>query len=423
MFNWDQVGVAITWFVIAVDKHAKAQALSNDKEWMSKSRASKMLAWIWTMVINASELIPNGMTNDNGDPITDCTTFMDSYQQFLEQPSSGATKQFLDHYLNDKKHCSTNVPLSTCVTLYLGSICWMGIMKPKAFSMLACYHLASSHTMLSMDAAGLHLKSAEGSGLSDADVAKATKVILLLPWSMDMLAKLCTIFAMLLALALGKKAPATTTFLDQCNDFHDNEDSYQMRAAADMTFPLQVAMYLDRSFQLYLSDCVHAMSPDDVLSFQSMWKEIMLGTFQVQNVPSSLLDQLQTQPSGLGSKHLGTMWDDVSDDDEVLLLCKCTNKKWHKKGHQVSNDNLVSLWKMEKDHLGFFVPSLWSALSASTFTWAALATMSAISKLSVKTTWIMGQAEQKNHGRHARTPCLLMRRIQPVTQKPTMLDW
>ena len=172
--------------------------------------------------------------------------------------------------------------------------------------MLACYHLASSHTMSSMDAAGLHLKSANGFGLSDADVAKATKVILLAPQSMDMLAKMCAVFAMLLALTFGDKAPMTTTFLDQCHDFRDNEDSYRMRAAVDPTFPLQVAVYLDRSFQLYLGDCVHASSPDDVnkkwLSFQSMWKEIMLGTFQVQNVPLSLLDQLHTQQSGLGGK-------------------------------------------------------------------------------------------------------------------------
>ena len=179
-------------------------------------------------------------------------------------------------------------------------------MKPEAFSMLACYHLASSHTMLSMDAAGLHLKSAEGFGLSDADVAKATKVILLAPQSKDMLANMCAVFAMLLALTFGKKAPVTTAFLDQCHNFRDNEDSFQMRAAADPTFPLQVVVYLDWSFQLYLGDCVHASSPDDVnkkwFSFQSMQKEIMLGTFQVQNVPSSLLDQLHTQPSGLGGK-------------------------------------------------------------------------------------------------------------------------
>ena len=99
MFNWDQVGAAITWFVTAVDKHAEAQALSNDKEWTGKSRASKMPTWIKAMVINASEPIPDGTTDDNGDPITKCTTFVDSYMHFLEQPFSGAAKQFLNHYL------------------------------------------------------------------------------------------------------------------------------------------------------------------------------------------------------------------------------------------------------------------------------------------------------------------------------------
>ena len=204
-------------------------------------------------------------------------------------------------------------------------------MKPEAFSMLACYHLASSHTMSSMDAAGLHLKSAEGFSLSDADVAKVTKVILLAPQFMDMLAKMCAVFAMLLALTFGKKAPVTTTFLDQCHNFRDNEDWYQMWAAADPTFPLQVAVYLDWSFQLYLGNCVHATSPDNVdekwLSFQSMRKEIMLGTFQVQNVPSSLLDQLHTQPSRPGGKRRGALWDDASDEEEVPLPQEQTNKK------------------------------------------------------------------------------------------------
>ena len=96
MFNWDQVGAAITRFATVVDKHAEAQALSNVKDLMSKSRALKMPAWIKAMVINASELIPDDMTDDNGDPITNCTTFVDSYLHFLEQPSSGAAKQFLD---------------------------------------------------------------------------------------------------------------------------------------------------------------------------------------------------------------------------------------------------------------------------------------------------------------------------------------
>ena len=97
MFNWDQVGAAITRFMTAVDKHAEAQALSNDKEWTGKSRALKMPAWIKAMVTNASEPIPDGTTNDNGDPITseECTIpgvtcqalysplFMDNFHHFL----------------------------------------------------------------------------------------------------------------------------------------------------------------------------------------------------------------------------------------------------------------------------------------------------------------------------------------------------
>ena len=41
--------------------------------------------------------------------------------------------------------------------------------------MLLCYNLGNSHVMLSMEAAGLHLKLAKGFGLSAADVAEGNK--------------------------------------------------------------------------------------------------------------------------------------------------------------------------------------------------------------------------------------------------------
>ena len=211
-FHWQQVGAAISCFVTAVDKHTLAQAASTDKERTSKGHVTKLPEWIQKMVINTSEPIPDGTTDDNGDPVTDHTTFMASYQQFLDQPSLGAAKQFLDHYLNNKKCCSANIPLLTCVALYSGSLQWMGVMKPEAFSVLSCYHLGNLHVMSSMEAAGLHLKSTEGFGLSAANVAKATKILLLAPTLMVILAKMCAVFSMLLALTLGEKAPAMTAF-------------------------------------------------------------------------------------------------------------------------------------------------------------------------------------------------------------------
>ena len=306
-FHWQQVGAAISCFTTAVDKHALAQAASTEKEHMSKGHANKLPEWIQKMVINALEPIADGTTDDDGDPVTDHTTFVASYQQFLDQPSSGATKQFLNHYLNDKKMLQHQHPT-------LDMCCLVLRQSPVD---------GSYEAMLSMEAASLHLKLAEGFGLSAADVAKVTKILLMALTSMDVLTKMCAVFSMLLALTLGEKAPATTAFLEQCNDFHDNKESYWMRATVDTTFPLQVAIYLDQCFQLYLSDCVHAETPDEVdekwLSFHSMWKEIMLGTFQVQHVPSSLLDQLQSLPSGHDKCH-GHPQGDVYDDDDMSPL-------------------------------------------------------------------------------------------------------
>ena len=235
-------------------------------------------------------------------------------------------------------------------------------MKPEAFSMLSCYHLGNSHVMLSMEAAGLHLKSAEGFGLSASDVAKVTKILLLALTSMDVLAKMCAAFSMLLALTLGEKAPATTAFLQQCNDFHHNEESYHMRAMADATFPLQVAIYLDWCFQLYLGDCVHAAILEEVdkkwLSFHSMWKEIMLGTFQVQHVPALLFDQLPSLWSGHDKHHGHHLQGNGYDDNDASPLQARQQKKQHMKGRPISNDDIVLSWKVDKGHLGFFVAQL-----------------------------------------------------------------
>ena len=138
-----------------------------------------------------------------------------------------------------------------------------------------------------------------------------------------------------------------------------------MRATADATFPLQVAIYLDQCFQLYLSDCVHATTPDVVdkkwLSFHSMRKEIMLGTFQVQHVPFSLLDQLPSLPSGHDKCHGHHPQGDVYDDDDVLPLQAQRQKKWHTKGRPILNNDIVSSWRVDKGHLGFFVARLQSA--------------------------------------------------------------
>ena len=197
------------------------------------------------MVINTSEPILDGTTDDNGDPVTDHTMFMASYQQFLDQPSLGATKQFLNHYLNDKKCCSANIPLSTCVALYLGSLQWMGVMKPEAFSMLSCYHLGNLHVMSSMEAARLAPKIGQGVWALCSRCSEGNKN----PLAGTNLdghphQDVCCFFHVTGTDSRGE-GPGHDSLLEQCNDFHNNEELYWMRAMANATFPLQVAEYLD----------------------------------------------------------------------------------------------------------------------------------------------------------------------------------
>ena len=84
----------------------------------------------------------------------------------------------------------------------------------------------------------------------------------------------------------------------------------------------------------------------------------MLGTFQVQHVPSSLLDQLPALLSRHDKHHGHHPQGDVYDDDDTLPVQARRQKKWCTKGHPILNDDIVSSWKVDKGHLGFFVARL-----------------------------------------------------------------
>ncbi len=43
-----------------------------------------------------------------------------------------------------KNNCSATIPLSTCVAIHMGKLCWDDINSPEDFSILACYHWGAS---------------------------------------------------------------------------------------------------------------------------------------------------------------------------------------------------------------------------------------------------------------------------------------
>jgi hypothetical protein len=94
--------------------------------------------------------------------------------------------------MNDQKGCSSVVPLLTCTAIFSGKLCWTSLDQPEAFSVLSCYHLVTAATAIdnvANNAAAMHLQVSEGVDLNDNNVCKATKLVLLAPNSINVLAK------------------------------------------------------------------------------------------------------------------------------------------------------------------------------------------------------------------------------------------
>jgi len=235
-----------------------------------------MQSFVVHMILNALEEIDEDTVDENGDPVPSRTDFVDSYKPILECSTAGSTKQLLDHYLNNEKMCCANIPLSTCMAIQTGKLKWTDLNQPEAFSLLALFHLpataTSSFTLSGEEEARLHLKSMEGLGLWDADIAKATKILLVAPTNADMLAKTLGVMTCVLSTILGEAAPllkATTQWVDNIGE---HKMTYNNMTRASPAFPLQLACLINKRIQLYLQACNKASSPDDVsevdLSFQ-----------------------------------------------------------------------------------------------------------------------------------------------------------
>jgi hypothetical protein len=88
----------------------------------SKVGQVKFVDFILKMILNASEPITEDMTDVNGDPIMSRGELVESYQNLLECSSVGQMRKHLQHYMNDKKGCSSVLPLSMCNAIFSGKL-------------------------------------------------------------------------------------------------------------------------------------------------------------------------------------------------------------------------------------------------------------------------------------------------------------
>ena len=262
--------------------------MENKADKKSKSGKDKLPTFIRQMIFNASEPIPADLTDEDGNPITERNEVVDQYATLLECTNAGLMRQHLHFYMNDKNQCSAVLPLSTCVAIHMGKLRWDSIDVPEAFSLLACYHWAASAAEAAQidgtDAVSMHLRAAEGNGINDADVQKATKVVLLAPKDIDVLGKQLGIFSVVCGAILGTKSDIVRELNDWVQHMTEHETTYRNLQARDPTFATKLACHIDRKIQLYLLECARAESPDDVstamLSFTEVQRLILEARFR-----------------------------------------------------------------------------------------------------------------------------------------------
>ncbi len=251
------LGTSINRFTDQLQK--QQELLENKSEKKSKSGKDKLPEFVRQMIFNASEPIPGDATDDDGNPITERSDLVSQYAILLECPSAGLMRQHLHHYMNDKHKCSATLPLSTCVAIHMGKLRWDSVDIPEAFSLLACYHWSASAAEASQfdgaDAVSMHLRASEGNGISDADVQRATKVVLLAPRDIDVLGKQLGIFAVICGAIFGTKSQLVRELYEWIKHILDHETTYKNLQARDPTFATKLACFIDRKIQLHLMEC------------------------------------------------------------------------------------------------------------------------------------------------------------------------
>ena len=268
----------------------------------SHTRFSQFPDWTKNMILRASEPLPAGSMDANGDALTVRTKPVQTYLDILQVTSVGSCKQYLDHLLNDVMECATNIPMATCQAVHSGTLRWSNPDYPQAFSLFACpYSGAISNSgRLDQEAQELMLKATEGKGLSDGDVQKATKVLLYAPTTMDIIAKMIGVFACLLQSAFGQFAMAVSSVSSWIPHIRSNQLAYDHLTRNDVLFPTKIGWLIDKSVQIYLGRCARTVPPDmvdeGILCFGAAMQQIELGTFTMAGLPPVLTSQIVRPP-------------------------------------------------------------------------------------------------------------------------------
>jgi hypothetical protein len=188
--------------------------------------------------------------------------------------------------------CPVNLPYSTVNAILNGRLTWADQTNPEAFSVFSCFKLGPSTTDTSSDNfLALQLKSAEGKGLSDANLAHSTKVIHRIPHDEHQLGEIIAGFALVLSIIFGPKSTICKAMSCWVTHICDNEMVYTQQMCADQAFGAKVLPLIDRAVQLYFRaslDVAQHAGTACTLIFDSYQAQVTMNTFSFTALPTTI---------------------------------------------------------------------------------------------------------------------------------------
>jgi len=221
-----------------------------------------------------------------------------SYAKLLALGNVAQAKLHLDLAIQTRHKCPISLPLATVNAILNGRLTWSDHTNPEAFSIFACFKpgaLAINTT--SDEFLALQLKSSEGKGLSDADVARSTRVEHRAPRDVHELGEFIGAFALILAFIFGSSSTVHKAINGWVTHIRDNELLYTQQIQADRAFGCKVLALIDRAVQLYFRECMvrdRQLGAARMLTFDRYQNEIMMNTFTYTALPASIARLVST---------------------------------------------------------------------------------------------------------------------------------
>jgi hypothetical protein len=232
------------------------ERMKTDQTDKDQKAFKKLEPFTQDMILFASEPLTDD--NDAGNPIhVTRTRPVESYARLICLGNVAQAKLHLNNVIMVKQKCPVSLPIATVNAIINCRFTWSDHSNPEAFSIFACFKPGPSAVGAdSDDFLALQLKSSEGQGLSDSDIARSTKVQLRIPHDEHQLGEFVGAFAIVLSIIFGPNSTVCQVIQGWGSHIREHEILYAQQMRADRAFGCKILALIDWAVQLYFRSCL-----------------------------------------------------------------------------------------------------------------------------------------------------------------------